>query len=144
MQIPLRITFRGLAQADWLEAEIAHRVGRLERYYPAITGGRVLVELDHRRHQSGNRFHILVDLTVPGGVVVASHESSLHGALRDIGAEAVSKQSEVHRERTRALVAIRRTFDVVRRRLQDYARRQRGAVKTHAGRLPRAVTLERA
>ncbi|HUL73661.1 MAG TPA: HPF/RaiA family ribosome-associated protein [Vicinamibacterales bacterium] len=140
MQIPLRMTFRGLAGADWLEAEIARRVAQLERYYPAITGGRVLVQLDHRRHQTGNRFHIRVDLAVPGGVVVASHESSLHASLRDLGTESSSKQSDINRERTRAVVAVRRTFDVVRRRLQDFARRQRGAVKTHAPRRRSAAT----
>ena len=69
---------------------------------------RVLVERVGRRRESGNPIHVALDLTVPAGEIVVSREATMH-----------------------ARVAIRDAFESARRRLQDFARRQRGDVKRH-------------
>jgi len=63
-------------------------------------------------------------------------ESLLHLVLRDTGPQCPAARElrsvELSRgdpERKHVSVAIREAFDIARRRLQDYARRQRGAVK---------------
>jgi hypothetical protein len=134
MATPIQVTFRGLARVDWLETEAIRRAERLARFYPSITACRVLIEQEHHRHLNGNRFHVRIDVSVPRGAVVVSHDTTRYPVLRDLGAAAASKEAEIDRDRTRAIVAVRGAFDTTRRRLQDFARRQRGAVKTHANR----------
>ena len=130
LQLTPTITFRGVERTAALEAEVATRLRRLETYYHRIMGCRVLVELGERRHDAGNRYHVRIDLTVPGEEIVVTHEGGLHAAAQDLEAEKLSRVAEPDPERKYARVAIRHAFDVARRRLQDYARRQRGAVKT--------------
>jgi cold shock CspA family protein len=99
-------------------------------------GCRVLLEFVQRHHEGGNRYHVRIDLTVPGEEIVVAHEANLHAAAQDIDAEKVARVAESDPERKHARVAVREAFDIARRRLQDYARRQRGTVKT-AARQPR-------
>ena len=136
MQLTPIITFRGIGPSAALEGEIRTRIGKLETYYRSIMGCRVLVELAQRHHETGNRYHVRIDLTVPGEEIVVAHEASLHATDQDIHLARATKQDEADPERKHALVAVREAFDIARRRLQDFARRQRGTVKT-AARQPR-------
>ena len=131
MTQPLQITFRNLKHSDFLEAEIRARVARLERYYEGLLACRVLVEVPHRRHGRGNRYHLRIDLTAPGGEISVSHEASLYPGLQDIEVEAMTKTADIEAVHKQVTVAIREAFDTARRRLQDFVRRQRGTVKTH-------------
>lgn len=123
------ITFRGIEPSSALEAEIRARIHRLERYYRSITGCRVLVELVQRHHEFGNRYHVRIDLTVPGEEIVVAHEASLHATAQDVEMPRTTKEDEPDPARKHASVAVREAFDIARRRLQDYGRRQRGVVK---------------
>jgi cold shock CspA family protein/ribosome-associated translation inhibitor RaiA len=136
MQITPSITFRGIEPSPELEEEIHTRLARLETYCQSIMGCRVLVELAQRHHEAGNRYHVRIDLTVPGEEIVVAHEASLHAAAQDTGVEVTTKADEPDPVRKHARVAVREAFDVARRRLQDYVRRQRGTVKA-AVRQPR-------
>ena len=141
MQLTPSITFRGIDPSVALEAEIRGRIDNLEKYYRSITGCRVLVELAERHHETGNRFHVRIDLTVPGEEIVVAHEASLHATDQDIHLAQATKQDETDPERKHALVAVREAFDTARRQLQDYARRHRGTVKT-AARQPRGRVVQ--
>jgi cold shock CspA family protein len=140
MQLTPIITFRGIGRATALEREIQARLHKLETYCRRIMGCRVLVELVQRHHQAGNRYHVRIDLTVPGEEIVVSHEAGLHATAQDIDAPELTKGGESNRERKHARVAVKEAFDIARRRLQDYARRQRGAVKTPARQAPGRVS----
>jgi cold shock CspA family protein len=130
MQLTPTITFRGVERTSALESDILTRVRKLETYYPGIMGCAVLVALVQRHHEAGNRYHVRIDLTVPGEEIVVAHDAGLHATAQDIDAEKLTKVAESDPERKHARVAIREAFDIARHRLQDYARRQRGAVKT--------------
>ena len=136
MDTTVQITFRNLSPSEPLEAEIRDRVARLRTYYDAIMECRVLVELPHRHHRRGNHFRVRIDLKVPGEDIVATHEPSTERSPEDPAGEDVSltlkKASEIQPVHKYANVAVREAFDVARRRLQDYASRQRGAVKVRA------------
>jgi cold shock CspA family protein/ribosome-associated translation inhibitor RaiA len=132
MQITATITFRGLEHSPELDADIHARIGKLETFYDSIIGCRVLIELAERHHETGNRFHVRIDLTVPGEEIVVAHDGNLHAAARNLHQSRATKADETDPERKHALVAIREAFDLARRQLQDYVRRQRGAVKAHA------------
>jgi ribosome-associated translation inhibitor RaiA len=96
-----------------MEAKIRERVERLDRLYPRIIGCRVAVECDHRHQHKGKFFHVRLDLTVPGQELVISRDPEKNHAHED------------------AYVAIRDAFDAMERRLESFARRRRGEVKTH-------------
>jgi hypothetical protein len=130
--IPTQVTFRGLAHSDALESQVRERITWLERFFEGIVRCRAIVELPHRHRQKGRRVHVRVELTVPGGPpIVVSHRPSLHGRLKDIDGDAHRKQTEIEDAHREATVAIHEVFDAARRRLEDFAREQRGAVKTH-------------
>ena len=106
--IPLQITFDGLTHSDPIEAAIRERVAWLEQYYPRITGCRVLVKVPHRQQHTGRPFHVLVDVSVPGGApIVVSHDASTEN-------EASNFEAVIHQ-----------AFDAARRQLQDFAREHR-------------------
>jgi len=130
--IPTQTTFRGLAHPELLEAEIRQRVDWLEQFYPDIVRCRVLAEVPHRHRHRGRHFHVRIEVTVPGhDPIVVSHEPSLHSGLKDMEDAAAHKDAEIDSVQRHGLVAIREAFDVARRILEDVAREQRHAVKTH-------------
>ena len=110
MQIPLQVSFHGIAHSDTLYQAIRERAHKLEQYYPHIMSCRVVLELAGRHQRKGKPYTARIDLKVPGGEIAVTHE---------------------HDEDVQ--VALRDAFDAARRRLEDYARTQRGDVKRHAG-----------
>jgi cold shock CspA family protein len=131
MKVPPTITFRRMQPTDALDADVRRRLSKLETYCPSLMGARVVIEPAERHHRGGNRFHVRIDLTVPGEEIAVSHEASLRAGARALGARTTRKTDEPDPTRKLLGVAIREAFDVARRRLQDYVRRQRGNVKAH-------------
>ena len=108
MQIPLQISFHGVAHSDALHEAVRKKAEKLDRYYDRIMSCRVALELAGRHQRKGKQYVVRIDLKVPGGEIAVTHEhdEDLQVALRD-------------------------AFDAARRRLEDYARTQRGDVKRH-------------
>ena len=108
MQIPLQISLHGIARSNALYNAIREKADKLERYYDRVMSCRVVLELAGRHKRKGKQFSVRIDLKVPGGelAVTREHDADLQVALRD-------------------------AFDAARRRLEDYARGQRGDVKRH-------------
>lgn len=131
VQLPVQVTIRGVPSPELVEPEIRERAARLDRYYESIMSCRVLVERVHRHHQDGSQFHVRIDLGVPGGEIVVNRDSSLHATEQDVDQTRERKQDELHPVNKHVRVAIRDAFDTARRRLQDYARRQRADTKLH-------------
>jgi cold shock CspA family protein/ribosome-associated translation inhibitor RaiA len=115
MLIPLQITYRGMEESEALSSIVHTKVRKLERFYQHISGCRVLIEQPHHHMQSGEHFHVRIDLTVPGDTLVVEREPSLRSRHED------------------AYVAVTDAFRAARRELQDYARRKRGLRKLHEG-----------
>ena len=113
MELPLEIVFRNLEPSEAIEARVRERAEKLEKFYKDIMSCRVVVEAGHKHHHKGNLYHVRVDLKVPSAELVASREPQDHHAHEDV------------------YVAIRDSFDAMRRQLEDYSRRRRGQVKTH-------------
>jgi cold shock CspA family protein len=130
--IPTQVTFRGLAHSEALESDVRERVAWLEQFHAGIVRCRVIVELPHRHRRDGSHVHVRIEITVPGGEpIVISREPSLHGGLKHVAEDAHRKETEIDSVHRYAVVAIREAFDTARRRLEDFAREQRGATKTH-------------
>lgn len=110
MQRPLHIVLRDIPASPALEAHIREKMEKLEAFYAHIIGCTVTVQLAGRHKHQGKFFNVRIDLTVPGGEVVVNRD--------------------MHED---VYVALRDAFDATKRRLEDYARRQRGDVKLHEG-----------
>ncbi len=108
MRLPLKITLRDIPQSEALDAAIREKAEKLDQFYSDIMACRVTVEIPGKHKHQGNEFTVRLDLTVPGKEIVINrdHHEDVYVALRD-------------------------AFDIAKRQLEDYARRQRGDVKTH-------------
>lgn len=115
MQIPLRISFHGMQPSPAIEAQIRAKAAKLERFHQRITGCHVAVESPHRHSRKGEVYRVRVDLTLPGGEIVANRSPGQDHSHEDL------------------YVAIRDAFNAASRQLEDYVRKQRGDVKTHTG-----------
>ena len=122
MQVATQITFRNMDPSAAVEQRVHERVGRLERFYDRVMSCRVVVEAPHRHRHQGKLFHVRIDITVPQGELVVSREPASRHSHEDV------------------YVAIRDAFDAAERQLEDYARRQRGVVKTHVEPPPARVS----
>jgi ribosomal subunit interface protein len=114
MKQPLQITFRDMPHSDAIEAHIRKKADKLDEFYDQIMGCHVVLEQPHGHHHKGKLFHVTIDLTVPAGELVINRSPEEHHAHED------------------AYVAIRDAFKAMRRKLQDFARKQRGDVKKHS------------
>lgn len=114
MTVPLQITFRDLPSSAAVEAEIRERAENLERVFDRLTSCRVIVEGRHRPQRAGRVAHLCVELTLPGKVITVGRGAAEFEAHDDV------------------FVAVRAAFDAARRRLDRYAQRRRGDVKSHA------------
>ena len=103
MDIPLQVSLHGIAHSDALYNAIRQKASKLERYYDHIVSCRVVLECAARHQRKGRQYSAHIDLKVPGSeiAVTHTHDEDLEVALRD-------------------------AFDAARRRLEDYARVQRG------------------
>ncbi len=136
-KFPLQITFRNGTLPPDAELRIRLEAAKLENFYSRIMGCRVEIESPHRHHVHGSPYHVRIDLTVPGGDLVIKHEPSLRTRARQSGELKLKKHIEVSAPFKQLRQAIDEAFKTAGRRLQDYARRQRGDVK-HLEMPPRA------
>jgi ribosomal subunit interface protein len=103
MQVPLKITMRHMSQSEALETRIRSKAAKLEEFHPNITGCTVTIEEQRRHQQQGHWFNVRVVVRVPDHEIVVNrdHDEDPYVALRD-------------------------AFDAVTRRLEEFARLQRG------------------
>lgn len=125
---PLQVTFRHLAVPPVVERWVRLEAANLNRFYKRIMGCRVAIEQSHR-YVKGSPYRVRIDLTVPGGELVINHEPTLKSKARQTGETEIRKHLEVSSPNKHLQQAISEAFKAAGRRLQDYARRQRGDVK---------------
>jgi len=99
--------------SDAVEARVRELAEKLERYYDRIMACRVVIEASHKHKHKGGVYHVRIDLTVPGSEIVINRESH---------------QNRLHED---VYVAVRDAFKAAYRKLETYAARLRGDVKTH-------------
>lgn len=107
------ITFHGMEGTEALRTDIQRHALKLEKFAGDINKCNVVLEPAEHRHHKGNRFMVRIRLTLPGGELDVGHLPSENTSHED------------------AYVAIRDAFRAMRRKLQDFRRRQQGKVKHH-------------
>ena len=113
MTANLQITYRGFPAPQLAEERIREHVDRLERLHPRLIGCHVVAETGHRRQHKGKLYTVRIDLTFPGGELVANREHHDKHAHEDF------------------FVALRDSFNAMEHQLRTYGDRQRGDVKAH-------------
>lgn len=113
MKQPLQIVFRDIPPSDAVEADVRKKAAKLDQVYDRIMSCRVVIEWPHGHHNKGRLYHVVIDLTVPGEELVINRSAEKNHAHEDV------------------YVAVRDAFNAARRKLQDFARRQRGKIKHH-------------
>ena len=109
-----QISFHGLPPSAAIEDAVLKKVQHLEKFYDRLVSCRVAIESPHRHHHRGRHYRVRVDLTFPGGEIVAGREPDEAAAHTDV------------------YVAIRDAFQAAQRSLRDYSRRVRGVPKSRA------------
>jgi ribosomal subunit interface protein len=121
MQVAPQITFRNMEPSAALEAAVHEKMTKLEQFYERITACHVVIEAPHRRHRQGTLYSVRIDISLPQGKVVVSHDPQRNHAHED------------------SYVALRDAFNAAYRQLEDYQRQQKGKVKEHS--LPTGESL---
>jgi ribosomal subunit interface protein len=65
MQVEPRITFHDVDRSAWVEAYIAERLQRLERFADGITSCHVTLAQEQASQHKGNRYSMLIEVRVP-------------------------------------------------------------------------------
>lgn len=115
MEIPLQITARDIELTDAIKTEITEKAEKLNNFYDRIMRCRVVVECPKKHPHKGKLYNVHIYMTLPGGELAVKRAPN-----EDI------------------YVSIRDAFNAARRKLEDFAREQRGDVKFHEE-SPRAV-----
>src|SRR5512132_3097487 len=102
MELPIQVTFHGMAHSAALEEAIKERAAKLEHFYPHLVSCRAVVEEAARHKQQGNEFVVRLDIKVSGSEFAINHDRSED-----------------------PFVAVREAFDAARRQLDEHARRVR-------------------
>lgn len=114
MAIQFDLMFRNISpHEEEARAEIEKRAEKLSRIYSPIMNCRVVVETPHKHKSHGKHYNVSLELNLPRKQIVVSREKHKRRSHEDI------------------IVAIRDAFDSAGRRLEDYAREQRGRTKLH-------------
>jgi ribosome-associated translation inhibitor RaiA len=106
MDLPLQIATRGFELSPPDEQGVRDAAAKLELFASSLMSCRVMLELQSRRRRTGDRYHVRIELVVPGGEIV------------------IKRQSD-----ETLLSATQEAFKAAARRLQDQVRKQRGDVK---------------
>ena len=88
MAVPVQVTFRDMPPSDAVTAHVERRASKLETFNDRIVKCHVVLEAPHRHHKHGKRYHVRIDMAVPGKELVISKnveeaKEDLHAAVDD-------------------------------------------------------------
>jgi cold shock CspA family protein len=114
MKLPLQVSFHNLERSEGIENRVREEAARLDEFCDHVMSCRVVIDVPHRRHGTGNSYQVRIDIKARGEEIAIVNEPPQHDPYYE----------DVN-------VAIRDAFDSAARRLEDYVRRQRQDVKHH-------------
>jgi len=106
--LAVQITVRDIPNSTSLESHIREKAQKLAQYYHRIIHCRVVVEMPQKHKNQGKLFNVRIDVSVPGKELVVNRN-----------------QNED------PYIALRDALHAMQRKLEAYARKQRGDIKTH-------------
>jgi ribosomal subunit interface protein len=88
MAAPVQITFRDIPPSPAITQHVERRAAKLETLFDRLVNCHVVVEEPHRHSRQGKKFHVRVDMFVPGKELVVTRnpedsKEDLHAAIDD-------------------------------------------------------------
>jgi hypothetical protein len=114
LQVPMEISFHGVAVSPRHEARLRREAERLHRFARGLVSCRVAVERPGRSRHTANPWRVRVEVTMPPG--------------KDL---VVSKTSRDDEAPDALLLTVREAFQALERRLKRTVALRRGDVKRH-------------
>lgn len=117
MNTPLEITFKGLDKSASIETKIREKVAKLEQVFSKITHCRVVVAAPNKHAHKGKSYQIKIDVGIPDHPpLILKHETEVGKAQEDLQ------------------IALRDAFDIIKRRLDEVAKKIKTSARTERGR----------
>jgi len=115
MQLPVKLSYRGLEKSDQIDNLILDYSARLERFCDHINRCDVAIEQTNHNHNKGNPYRCRIDVTV-----APRHELVADEKQTDNGTHELLKK------------VIHDAFKTMERELRRVVEKQRREIKTHA------------
>jgi ribosomal subunit interface protein len=115
MQLPVKITYRGIDKSEAIDQLVLEKAARLDKFCDHINRCDVAIERPNHAHHKGNPFRVRIDVTVSGGHELVADEKQVDNGAH----ESLYK-------------AIHDAFKTMERELRRVVDKQRHDVKTHA------------
>lgn len=103
MRIESDIVFRDMDSSEAVQAAVEKYIEKIERHHTSVSRCRVVVEQSHKSQASGNLFHVGIEVSVPGDLIVVTKDSGRNPQHEDV------------------YVAIRDAFEAAERQLAKYS-----------------------
>ncbi len=107
--LPVQINMRKTDDSPVLMEQIQKNAEKLTRYYKRITHCRVVIDYEQKNQHRGKIYNVKVELDIPGRELMVTRK----------------KGEDVY-------VVARLAFEVMKRQLEEMARKRHGRTKTHA------------
>ncbi len=114
MRVPPEIAYRGVDKTPALEALVAEKIDKLEKFYSQISSCHLAIEKVHDHPDHGSPYRVRIDITVPED--------------REI---VVDKSPDKGKQNQPLEGLIREAFDVANRQLKELNEQQHNHMKTH-------------
>lgn len=102
MTASVTVVFQGVAPSEALRTDIEQHAEKLGKFAKRLQSCDAVVGREEGRHRQGNRYHVRLLASLPGGVETTER---------------------IHED---AYVAAHQAFDALRRQIEDHVRVQRG------------------
>ena len=116
MQLPVKISYRGLEKSDQIDNLVLDKAARLEKFCDHINRCDVAIEQPNHTHHKGNQYRVRIDVTVSRGHELVANEQQKDNGMHD----PLNK-------------VIHDAFKTMERQLRHLVDVQRREVKIHAG-----------
>ena len=110
MQVPLKITMRGIEHSEAIEEKIQQKAAKLELHSEKITSCNVTIELHQKHKLHGKLYNVKVLVNMPPKKELIS----------------------THNEQENLYLSIRDAFDDIIRQIEETSKKMQGDVKAHA------------
>lgn len=106
--LPIQITIRDMPPSPALNALIRKNIKKLHKIYQRIIRCHVVVEFAQKNQHQGKVFNVRIDVTVPGKEFASTNK----------------RNESAH-------IAIRESFQAMKRQLEEHVRKRNGKQKNH-------------
>src|SRR5207247_10242455 len=83
MQLPVKISYRGLEKSDQIDNLVLEKAARLEKFCDHINRCDVAIEQPNHTHHKGNQFRVRIDVTVSRGHELVADETQKDNGTQD-------------------------------------------------------------